>query len=112
MALAVLLACTGPIQAGVDIDALTEGLGSQGFDDIKVFRTLLGRTQIIADGPAGHREIVLDPRTGQILRDIFRDDEDRGKGEGARSGSGAGDDGDHDDDHDGGEKGGGGGDDG
>jgi hypothetical protein len=52
-------------------DSVLDQLRNQGFDRISVKRTLLGRTQIIAQGKGGHREIILNPRTGEILRDLW-----------------------------------------
>ena len=53
-------------------------LKRQGYTHITLRRTLLGRTRIIATGPQGRREIVLNPSTGAILRDyIDRSDSDR-----------------------------------
>ena len=41
------------------------------FTEIRVRRTWLGRTRFIATGPRGSREIVLNPSSGEILRDHF-----------------------------------------
>lgn len=48
-----------------------EQLQDQGFGAIQVERTLLGRTRILADSGTGRREIILNPRTGEILRDLW-----------------------------------------
>lgn len=78
-------------------------------------RTLLGRTRFVATSDQYRREIILNPRTGEILRDLWLllDGEagggvrilDQGSGH-SSSGSGSGggspaDDDDDDDDHDG-----------
>ncbi len=94
--------------AGYEDDVVRQ-LRTQGFRDIEVSRTLLGRSRIEAQNDNGSREIILNPRTGEILRDLFTPNdavdaalilEDRGDG---RSGHGGGDDhggDDHgDDDH-------------
>ncbi|MCF8485810.1 MAG: hypothetical protein K9G71_11365 [Rhodobacteraceae bacterium] len=52
-------------------ESVLDQLRNQGFDRISVQRTLLGRTQIIARGNGGRREIILNPRTGEILRDLW-----------------------------------------
>lgn len=44
-------------------------LRQQGFSQLRVTTTWLGRTRIEATGPAARREIVLNPNTGEILRD-------------------------------------------
>lgn len=105
---AVVLACAGPVHAEALGDSIAAQLRAEGFGTVQVSRTLLGRTQIIAEGTPGHREIVLDPRTGEILRDIFlapNDDAAHGSGSGRGSG-GSGSDDDGGDDHHGGDNGG------
>jgi hypothetical protein len=47
-------------------------LQRQGFDTVTVNRTLLGRTRIVATAPQSRREIILNPRTGEILRDFWQ----------------------------------------
>ena len=42
-----------------------------GFSDITAETTLLGRIRIVARRGDGVREIVLNPRTGEVLRDIW-----------------------------------------
>lgn len=100
-----------------------------GFLDIHVETTLLGRVKIVAARADGIREIVLNPRTGEILRDVWTpssggsvravladveddgdadgddvsgsdDDEDKGDDDNSGSGSGKDDD-DKDDDNSG-----------
>lgn len=44
-------------------------LRQQGFSQLRVTTTWLGRTRIEATGPSARREIVLNPNTGEILRD-------------------------------------------
>ena len=46
-------------------------LRAQGFSDIHVETTWLGRLKITAQRRGAGREIVLNPRTGEILRDIL-----------------------------------------
>lgn len=104
LALAILLASAGASQAGDQAERLAAELRTHGFTDVQVTRTLLGRTRIVADSKRGQREIVLDPRTGQILRDLFvatGNDEAQG-GDGPAQGAGPDNhDGDGGDDHDG-----------
>ena len=51
-------------------------LQRQGYTRISMRRTLLGRTRIVAFGPNGRREIILNPATGAILRDYVDRDRD------------------------------------
>lgn len=57
-------------------DDIIERLTEEGYDRIDVTRTLLGRVRIVAFKGRLQRELVLNPRTGEILRDIVttRDD--------------------------------------
>lgn len=52
-------------------DRLVQQLYQQGFTEVEVERTWLGRVRIEAEGPQGEREIILNPRTGEILRDYW-----------------------------------------
>lgn len=106
----------GPALAQGVVDDVVAQLRRQGFRSIVTERTLLGRIRIIATRSDGSREIIINPRTGEILRDFWTA---RSGGKGKieiiddRSGSGGSDD-DDDDDGDGGGNsgsGGGGGDD-
>ncbi len=66
----------GLIGTGVFAQALTDTLvaelRAQGFTKITLTRTWLGRILIIGMDEAGQREIVVNPNTGEILRDYFR----------------------------------------
>lgn len=42
-----------------------------GFSNITAETTLLGRVKIVASRSDGLREIVINPRTGEILRDVW-----------------------------------------
>jgi len=57
-------------------DRVIRQLKAQGFTRFKVSRTWLGRTRIVATSSKQSREIILNPRTGEILRDYWhaRDD--------------------------------------
>lgn len=75
-------------------------LRRQGYREITLQRTLLGRTRIVATGSAGRREIILNPSTGAILRD-YTDRSDPGRDSDDRSNRGRGrDDLDEDEDED------------
>lgn len=51
------------------VDDVREQLQQQGYQQISVSSTLLGRSKIVAYGKKGVREIIMNPRTGEILRD-------------------------------------------
>ena len=74
LGLAALVAAPGPVSAQ-DRDfaeRIVRALRQQGYTEIEVGRTFLGRGRIVAEGPPGEREIVFNPRTGEILRDVWR----------------------------------------
>jgi hypothetical protein len=58
-------------QAESSADQITRQLRDQGFSQITVAQTWLGRTRIVGQSKTGQREIILNPRTGEILRDLF-----------------------------------------
>lgn len=103
---------SAPAFADTIADTIVNELKSQGFDAVSTERTWLGRTRIVASGSAGEREIIVNPNTGEILRDLWLvKNEDRSGGllgDGTRSRLGSDDD---DDDDNGGRSGGSGGDD-
>lgn len=53
------------------VTAVQRKLQSQGFTEISISYTLLGRSRIIAHGKRGTREIILNPKTGEVLRDLW-----------------------------------------
>ena len=53
-------------------DQIVQQLRSQGYSGINVSNTWLGRTRIVGQSGQGSREIIIDPRTGEILRDLFQ----------------------------------------
>lgn len=71
-AAALVLALAMPAMAEDMVTGITGQLRDLGFDRIEVGRTLLGRTRIVASSADGEREIILNPRTGEILRDLWR----------------------------------------
>lgn len=123
--LVVAAGLIGPPVHAATADAIVTELREQGYRQIEIRRTLLGRTRIIATSPSYDREIVLNPSTGVILRDLIRvrdkardDDEfesvvgggdSRDGRSGSSSSGGSRDDSDDDDDDD--DNSGGGGDD-
>lgn len=70
--------------AAADADALrnhyVNELQEDGYEEIRITRTLLGRMRFVALSPRYRREIVINPLTGVVLRDYIRvlkrDDDD------------------------------------
>ena len=88
--LAALAVFGTPVAAQTAQDQIVRQLQRQGYRNIRVSRTWLGRVRILARGRNGSREIVLNPATGAILRDYLdRDDHDDRGSSGRRSGSGS-----------------------
>lgn len=70
--LALALAA-GPVFAREALVAdIVRQLERRGYTSITVTDTWLGRVRILADGPKGSREIIVNPATGEILRDLKR----------------------------------------
>lgn len=59
-------------------DQIVSQLRAQGFSEITLQRTWLGRVRVIAKRDDLRRELVFDPQTGEILRDYWREDNDDG----------------------------------
>ncbi|MEL6573415.1 MAG: hypothetical protein AAFQ64_17275 [Pseudomonadota bacterium] len=53
-------------------DQVATQLRTQGYDVITMSRTLLGRLRVLAQSEEFERELVINPTTGEILRDITR----------------------------------------
>lgn len=58
-------------------DRIVQQLRQQGYGGISVSNTWLGRTRIVGQSADGSREIIIDPRTGEILRDLFQGNRSR-----------------------------------
>ncbi len=105
-----LLPLAEPALAQTEIpQQIISQLRDQGFREIRVSRTFLGRTRIVATNAEFRREIVINPVTGLILRDywvLLSGDDEGGGGAivnpraGSGEGGGVGDDDDNDDDDD------------
>ena len=67
----VLAAVAGPALAASYAEDVVAQLNQLGFSEIAVETTWLGRIKIVASRSDGIREIVLNPRTGEILRDVW-----------------------------------------
>ena len=66
------LLLASPLTAQNLTDDLVSQLREQGFHKVTITRTLLGRVLILGSSEEGQREVVLNPQTGEILRDYFR----------------------------------------
>lgn len=95
-----------PAHAQDFVADITRQLRQQGFQQIEVQRTWLGRSRILAENAEGAREIIVNPTTGEILRDLWqpsagnfserqllRETVSGGRGEGADDNSDSGSDG-------------------
>ena len=64
-------------------DRIVTELTDDGFTQIRISRTLLGRARFVGTRPGARREIVVNPATGVILRDYLQlFDEGGGNGSG------------------------------
>jgi len=81
--MAMLLATavgTGPAFAASVKDKLVSELKSQGFRNLSITRTWLGRTRITGSNGKFTRELVFNPYSGEILRDYWEEiKSDKGK---------------------------------
>lgn len=98
----VLTAAPALAQTTSVVDQVIAQLKSQGYTKITMGRTFLGRTRIVAQNDEMRREIIINPATGEVLRDYWEveDDDHDNDDERDRSGSGRGDRYDDDDDDD------------
>ena len=71
ISIAASLAMAGQLYAATFSDDVISQLTRQGFASITSETTWLGRVRITAQRDGGQREIVLNPRSGEILRDIW-----------------------------------------
>lgn len=70
-ALAACLVAGRPVLAADFADAVVAQLQQQGYGRIETEVTWLGRVRIVAERDNASREIILNPRTGEILRDLW-----------------------------------------
>ena len=62
----------GPALSDDRTEDIVRQLHAQGYKSVDISRTFLGRTRIVATKGLAQREIVVNPRTGQILRDLAK----------------------------------------
>jgi hypothetical protein len=70
LALVPVLVAAGMPAAADQADDIAAALRAEGYDDIRIERTLLGRIRITGETAERRREIVIDRGTGEILRDL------------------------------------------
>ena len=73
MLVLILAAGAAPAQDRDLLARLVFALRAEGYDQIRTERTLLKRIRIVAGRAGERREIVIDPRTGEVLRDYSRE---------------------------------------
>ena len=66
---ALLMLASWPVLADVAEDVAAQ-LREEGYENISIERTLLGRIRVTAERATQRREIVIDRGTGEILRDL------------------------------------------
>lgn len=69
----VLLA--GPVMAQDIQTQIAQQLRAQGFDSVEISKTWLGRLRFEGSDGTQRREIIVNPRTGEILRDFLSSEE-------------------------------------
>lgn len=69
--LAASAALAGPALAQDYVASVASQLRKMGFRITREERTLLGRVRIVATRGDGRREIIINPNTGEILRDLW-----------------------------------------
>ena len=90
------MAAAGMAEARDRSDDIVRELKRKGYRVTEVGRTFLGRVRILATKDGGRREIIVNPVTGEILRDLWI-----ARGEGGADGNWDDWDGDDDDRDDG-----------
>ncbi|WP_299424438.1 hypothetical protein [uncultured Shimia sp.] len=76
LGLTLVAALSGTAQAETRVEAIARHLAEQGYHDIEIGRTFLGRARIEAEKNGMEREIIVNPRTGEILRDYWEEDDE------------------------------------
>ena len=103
LALTLMLSLLPAVAAADDAlvrDRIVVELTEDGYQQIRISKTLLGRMRFIATKPDYRREIVVNPVTGVILRDYIRIITSNAKSSSSGSGSAWTGGNDNDDDYD------------
>lgn len=82
----LMLLAAGPAHAG-PVERILDDLGRLGYDHVEVEKTMLGRTRILASSDDADREIIVNPVTGEILRDLWTPRSGTGSGAGLTGGT-------------------------
>lgn len=82
--LGLLIALAQPAAADSLQDWLVDQFKAQGYQNIAVSRTFLGRLRVVGHLGDMHREVVVNPRTGEVLRDVSMPDTQAHSGDTAR----------------------------
>lgn len=90
IALTVGLGLASAAMAQPRVEIIVNQLRQQGYEEISVSRTWLGRIRIEAERGGREREIIINRRTGEILRDFWEIEDDDDDGHGVLGGSGGG----------------------
>ncbi|WP_457646813.1 hypothetical protein [Profundibacter sp.] len=69
LVIAMAMPMASPVFANPIADSAVSQLRNQGYNDIQVQRTLLGRIRITATSKTNSRELIIHPITGEIMRD-------------------------------------------
>jgi hypothetical protein len=75
LAAIVGIGLSAPLAAKTLSERVERALKRDGWRDIEITRTLLGRTRVTARKGDARREIILNTRTGEVLRDILIHDQ-------------------------------------
>lgn len=86
-------------QYGSNISRLVNELRSQGYRNVQVERTMMGRYKVEAKKGSSSREIIIDPNTGHIFRDRNENERSHGSNGGYDNDSGYDNDDNHDNDY-------------
>ncbi len=80
LALTAAMQSAALAQYGSKVSRFVNELRSQGYRNVEVQRTLMGRYKIEAKKGGDSREIIIDPNTGHVFRDRRERDDERSHG--------------------------------
>ena len=66
---AMLFALVAEPSEAASRESILRELARQGYSEVRISRTWLGRTRFVATAPGRQREIILNPSSGAIMRD-------------------------------------------
>ncbi|PYF09455.1 hypothetical protein C8J30_10827 [Rhodobacter viridis] len=62
--------CSASASLAETQDEIVSQMQAEGYSSIEVSTTWLNRVRIVGEGMPGAREVVIDPRNGEVLRDF------------------------------------------